>query len=595
MNKKNDNTSNSVIDNSVYKEIDLKFNYFKEKKTPKLKKTISDYLKEKYIFTSYSKIPKIYKILEISFDKNPNNTDLYLTIQNEKKSISIKKFYEEKYNIILKNLNQPLLSCKKIKHRINKSNGRKKERKGELINEVMYYIPLELSYIVNIDKLSDKINQIIEEKELKKDKDEINKNEDENSELYDYDINDDYYIEEKINFHHYFGKVIDIKNENNNLIIINKEDISLKKNNLIQTNLNKEKWIVFYPIIHKNLGKAFIKKIILYSKRLGINVENPIELTCGEMGKETNSHSEDMINTIINFFQKNPPFKYSIIAILYDENNEIYEKLKELFINEVGIISQFICIKKNNMNEQGYYNSIIIQMLMKIGMPIFRIDFTYFNQKNSNLMISGLNITNKGKQFIITLLSTYNNYFADFYFDYVETDFNIPKIGEEIQLLFQNALNNYNKNNHEDVENIIIYASTSNLYNSDKCKYNSNDLDLTLEICLNYLPKIFNDNIKFCLISPNSVNFQNTEKNSLFVLSKFNDKFMNYLIYQNDLNYSIEDLYYLTFKLTFYNWNNNLNLLFPNCLYYSFIVGKLLQKISMKKIKNWMKLKPFYI
>ena len=70
---------------------------------------------------------------------------------------------------------------------------------------------------------------------------------------------------------------------------------------------------------------------------------------------------------------------------------------------------------------------------------------------------------------------------------------------------------------------------------------------------------------------------------------------MNYLIYQNDLNYSIEDLYYLTFKLTFYNLNNNLNLLFPNCLYYSFIVGKLLQKISMKKIKNWMKLKPFYI
>ena len=111
------------------------------------------------------------------------------------------------------------------------------------------------------------------------------------------------------------------------------------------------------------------------------------------------------------------------------------------------------------------------------------------------------------------------------------------------------------------------------------------------------MPKIFNGEIKFSLISPQIFHYENESNNNIsnFTIIKFNNKFMIYFIYQNDLNFSIDDLYNLTFTLTFYYWTGDINMLLPNCLHNSIIVGKLLQKISMEKIPKQMKSKPFYI
>ena len=127
-----ENQSNNLSPNNVYNDIKLKFNYFSKKKNSVLKKEISNYLIGKYIFTSYSKIIQVYQIIGLSFDKNPVNTVLTFNKEgNEKVSFSIKKYFEDEYNIIIKDDTQPLLFCKKIKHRVSKggSNRRRKRNK----------------------------------------------------------------------------------------------------------------------------------------------------------------------------------------------------------------------------------------------------------------------------------------------------------------------------------------------------------------------------------------------------------------------------------------------------------------------------------
>ena len=601
-----ENQSNNLSPNNVYNDIKLKFNYFSKKKNSVLKKEISNYLIGKYIFTSYSKIIQVYQIIGLSFDKNPVNTVLTFNKEgNEKVSFSIKKYFEGEHNIIIKDDTQPLLLCKKINHRVNSSssNNRRKKRNGPLINEETFLIPLELSYIIHIEKLAEKINKIRndeylneEEKEINNDK-LINNNDEENYELYynDDDLLNNSIFEERRNLLEYLGKKIEIKNNQNKISIIDHGNYALIRNNLIQTNLCKEKWIVFYPMVYRNYGKLFIKDIISYSKILGINIEEPYELISGELGKETKSISNDMIETFRNFFQKNSPLKYSIIVILCDDNCSFYEQLKEISINEIGIISQFISVKKSHYKHQCYYNSIIRQILMKVNTPLFKIDFSYFCQKNTNLMICGLNIINKGKKFIISLLSSFDNDFINYYFNYIEIDFNITQIGNELKSLFKKAFDYFNNYNDENIKNLLIYASFSDLNKSSKNQNYSNDLDLVFEICLNYLPKIFNGEIKFALISPQIFNYEYESNISHFTIIKYNNKFMIYFVYRNDLNFSIDDLSNLTFALTFYYWTGDINMLLPNCLHNSMIVGKLLQKISMEKIPKQMKSKPFYI
>ena len=600
------NQSNNLSPNNVYNDINQKFNYFSNKKKSSLRKEISNYLINKYIFTSYSKLIQVYQIIGLSFDKNPNNTVLTFSNGKEKKSILIKSFFKEEYDIIIKDDTQPLLFCKKIKHRVSKSgSNRRRKRNGPLINEETFLIPLELSYIINIEKLAEKINKIKNEKDLIEDIKEINNDElinntnDENDDLYynEDDLFNNSFFDEKTNLLEYLGKKIEIKNNENKLNIIDHGNYSLIRNNLIQTNLCKDKWIIFYPIIYRNDAHTFIKNIISYSKKIRLNIEEPYELISGEYGKETKSINDDMIETFKNFFKENSPLKYSIIVILYDDNCSFYEKLKEITINEIGIISQFISVKKSNYNQQSYYNSIIRQILMKVNTPIFKIDFNYFCQKNSNLMICGLNIINKGNKFIISLLSSFDNDYINYYFNYIEIDFNITQIGNELKSLFQKAFDYFNKYNDENIQNLVIYASSSDLSKYTKNQNSSNDLDLVFEICLNYLPKIFNGEIKFSLISPQIFHYENESNNNIsnFTIIKFNNKFMIYFIYQNDLNFSIDDLYNLTFTLTFYYWTGDINMLLPNCLHNSIIVGKLLQKISMEKIPKQMKSKPFYI
>jgi hypothetical protein len=79
------NQSNNLSPNNVYNDINQKFNYFSNKKKSSLRKEISNYLINKYIFTSYSKLIQVYQIIGLSFDKNPNNTVLTFSNGKEKK------------------------------------------------------------------------------------------------------------------------------------------------------------------------------------------------------------------------------------------------------------------------------------------------------------------------------------------------------------------------------------------------------------------------------------------------------------------------------------------------------------------------------
>ena len=112
---------------------------------------IREYFYEhKTVLTTYGSL-KGYKIKDINFDKNPNNTSVKIkNINGDKKNISIINYYKNQYNIDIRDKNQPLLIAEnnlKIKKLLPSD-------KNSLPSEddyVIYLIP-ELVYITGIEE-----------------------------------------------------------------------------------------------------------------------------------------------------------------------------------------------------------------------------------------------------------------------------------------------------------------------------------------------------------------------------------------------------------------------------------------------------------
>ena len=105
------------------------------------------------VLTSYGS-KKVYKIHSIDFDRTPSNTSF--NHKNQKRineTITIMNYYENKYNIMIKDKNQPLLSVEDTirKERLLKNeNSKNKENENK---SLMYLVP-ELVFITGIENNS---------------------------------------------------------------------------------------------------------------------------------------------------------------------------------------------------------------------------------------------------------------------------------------------------------------------------------------------------------------------------------------------------------------------------------------------------------
>ena len=105
--------------------------------------SISSFVTNQFIISKFSP-PTLYRIVSISFDKNPKNTEF----KKEGKTVSINDFFLKFHEIEIKDKDQPLLLCEEIS--INNLGKIKLKNKGTKIN----YLPCELCYFVNINDLS---------------------------------------------------------------------------------------------------------------------------------------------------------------------------------------------------------------------------------------------------------------------------------------------------------------------------------------------------------------------------------------------------------------------------------------------------------
>ena len=108
----NDNNS-FILPMNIYDILTQKFDFnsntiFKSKKNCEI---ISNFIVNKYIITEYYP-PTVFKVVSISFDRNPMNT----TIKKNGVNYLLNKYFDKFHNVQLKYKNQPILICDQLNY-----------------------------------------------------------------------------------------------------------------------------------------------------------------------------------------------------------------------------------------------------------------------------------------------------------------------------------------------------------------------------------------------------------------------------------------------------------------------------------------------
>ena len=106
---------------------------------------INDYFRGRTVIATYGNY-RAYRIGEISFDRNINNTEFDIEKEGKKAKINIKNYYHQQYKLDLKNEDQPLLIEEQRRRRNNDD---------ETPQTVRYLIP-ELVFLTGIDELDER-------------------------------------------------------------------------------------------------------------------------------------------------------------------------------------------------------------------------------------------------------------------------------------------------------------------------------------------------------------------------------------------------------------------------------------------------------
>ena len=248
-------------------------------------------LKEKLVGTSfkvkYSK--RNYRIDDISFDRNPKNTSF---LNFEKENINLIKYYKERHNIEIKNLEQPLII-------VYSKEPQEKQKELYFIPELCYFAGLDdeatkdrdfMRKLANETKLNPddrilKTNNFLKLLQETKKKDGYDKSSKEKSEFYGIEVkpldkmHKAYYMEETPLLGAE-GK-IDLKNDKIFKVIKN-------------IDFPYEEWVCFYKEENYDDADKFYKALRKASLGYGINVEEPewIEMNNNASGQDWKNEAE---------------------------------------------------------------------------------------------------------------------------------------------------------------------------------------------------------------------------------------------------------------------------------------------------------------
>ena len=493
-------------------------------------------LKEKLVGTSfkvkYSK--RNYRIDDISFDRNPKNTSF---LSFEKENINLIKYYKERHNIEIKNLEQPLII-------VYSKEPQEKQKELYFIPELCYFAGLDdeatkdrdfMRKLANETKLNPddrifKTNNFLKLLQETKKKDGYDKSSKEKSEFYGIEVkpldkmHKAYYMEETP-------------------LLGAEGKIDLKKDKIFKVIKNIDfpykEWVCFYKEENYDDADKFYKALRKASLGYGINVEEPewIEM-------KNNASGQDWKNEAEKIFKKNSKSKYLFAIFLLNKNDSIYPLLKKHSLCYNGYISQVVKVNSLYKKKKGYNydnkkqvdlsvcSKIILQINSKLSGISYEAKFTQ-DVMNQKLMVIGVDSSHiKGQRTGVAMVATINKNFTEFY--------NKETIIEEkkrenlqfcISSFIKEALVQYKNNLKESPKGIIIYRQGVSLqqkeYLKNEVKNIKKELDNT-EIKFYYI--LVNTKTTYKFFEKNGNKYSNPGEGLLIIDGVTNRNFFEFYI-----------------------------------------------------------------
>ena len=597
------------------KEFEMKYKTSEERS-----REISEYFIGKTVIATYGNF-RAYRIGEINFDRDVNNTIFNIEKEGKKTPISIKEYYKQQYNITIKNDNQPML-IEEIPR--NKRDDEKK---------VLRYLVPELCYLSGIDELSERDRSEIIMKSkfqpsqkvqkiekgfsyLKKTEKKKIKKKDKNVELKSpNDIRLEWGINIGDNFVEVEAQCIPVPE----LEFGDKKEVPQLRNgrfrqqrdfNPINFDDHNCMLITFENLV--NLAKNDCEQMKIAGKNLGVNFNLP------KLEKIFNKYEESLLNDLskINY---NSGKKIAIIVL--DRNTKhLYPIIKNYLYTQGGITSQCMLHDENpkggrKKQNLSYYSAVLNQMVVKVKGELFRINFTEKISNNPSMII-GIDSTRakEGRKYVLS--ASFNRSFNKFY-----TDFKIEKPGENaLGYLIKSALEHFEKvNNNSLPKTVIIYRQGGNEKQTERII--KNELPKILkgfeDYKHNYSPKlsVFGVNKKTDLkfFEKNNGGYRNIPAGTVIDKDVITpDVFEFYLqcpevdkgtgspvhflcLYNNNDELSINDFEEITYRQSYYYWNWSGPIRIPAALKYAEVANTFCGKIIKGTIRENLMDSPYFI
>ena len=408
-------------------------------KTQNEKNKLKDDLIGKSFKVTYAK--KNFVIDDILFDRNPNIQDFMY----DGKKVVLKDYYEKKYKIKIKNLNQPLLVVKKV-------DSTQKEINLYFVPELCNLAGLDDEFIkdrdfmkqlANYTKLTpkDRITKTNEFLKLlvnneKKKPDQLSAKE--KSELYGIEVT-------SLDQHHKAYNIKDtiLEGAGHSKIALNKPFKVISKKDMT-------KWICLYRKSNYNDADYLFKSLSKASQGYGLVISEPEWV---EMGDRDDAPT--WVNTADDYMNGN---QYKFALFLLDKNDRIYRTIKIHSLCRQGYVSQVVKVSSLKKNALSVCSKILLQINAKLSGVSYIAKFDN-DVKDRKLMIIGVDSSHiKGKRTGVAMVATINPSFTNFYNkEHIIEEKTKEQFVFSISSFIEEAIAKYNEFNKHLPGGIIIY------------------------------------------------------------------------------------------------------------------------------------------
>ena len=606
------------------------------------RREISEYFRGKIVIAQYG-VYRAYKIGEVTTDQNVNNTSLNIKTKDGKSStITIKQYYKNRYNIDIKNEDQPLLI--------------EEIRRPNIISDqsgikIRYIIP-ELVYLTGIDDLNEKERSDILDKSKPQPTKKVQLMEKGLKYLRNKEkrkvVKKDKTIELKspeevreewgINFEDYFTEVIahclplpniTFGGPNNTELILNRGRFRQQKD-ILPVDFDKTNCMLLTFENLVELARKDCEQMKIASEAFGIKFDFP------QLQKiSQNKINKSELLTELQKIDYNHG-KIMIIVVLDKRTKHLYPLIKDFIFSQTGLASQFMLHDENQRGAKkkqslSYYSGVLNQMVVKANGELFKVEFCDEIDKDPSMII-GIDYSKlkEGTKFVVT--STYNRRFNKVYTDMKIQSKNEDNEEKEMKNkvlldLIKGSLNFFRYSNKGKIPNtIIIYMRGGNEKQTQRIIRNMLPDILTIfsgnksDNCFEegYKPKL----TIFCVNKRTELKFFEKDKKNGYkniplgsVIDKKvvnSDTFEFYLqcpevslgtaspvhflcIYNNNEEIAFEDYEKITFYQSFYYWNWPGPVRIPAVLKYAEIANSFSSKNLKNDVLKTLKGTPYYI